>query len=66
MYKKVGMSEVLFLVLYVDNILLMENDISILQYVKILLSNNFSMKDLGEKIYRDRLGGCLVFHSLHT
>ena len=54
MYKKVGMSATLFLVLYVDNILLMGNDISILQSVKILLSNNFSMKDLGEKIYRDR------------
>ena len=60
MYKKTGGSAVVFLVLYVDDILLIENDISILQSVKIGLSKNFSMKDLREatyileiKIYRD-------------
>ena len=60
-YKKTSGSEVIFLVLYVDDILLIGNDVSVLQFVKILLSKNFSMKDLGEaryilgiKIYRDR------------
>ena len=50
-----------FLVLYVDDILLIGNDVSVLQSVKIWLSKNFSIKDLGEatcilgiKIYRDR------------
>ena len=60
-YKKISGSAVVFLVLYVDDILLIGNDVSILQSVKICLSKNFSMKDLGEatyilgiKIYRDR------------
>ena len=63
----------MFLVLYVDDILLVGNNVSILQSIKICLSKNFSMKDLGEetsnlgiKIYRDSLKGCLVFHSEHT
>ena len=60
MYKKASESVVVFLVLYVDDILLIGNNVSIFEYVKILFSNNFSMKDLGEatyilgiKIYRD-------------
>ena len=47
--------------LYVDDILLIGNDIPILESVKTSLKNSFSMKDLGEaayilgiKIYRDR------------
>ena len=51
MYKKLSGSAVIFLVLYVDNILLIENDVSVLQFVKIWLSKNFSMKELREKIY---------------
>lgn len=50
-----------FLVLYVDDILLIGNDIPSLQTVKTWLRNNFSMKDLGDvtyilgiEIYRDR------------
>ena len=50
-----------FLVLYIDDILLIGNDIPSLQAVKTWLGKNFSMKDLGEatyilgiKIYRDR------------
>ena len=61
MYKKTSGSAVIFLVLYVDDILLIGNDVSVLQSVKIWLSKNFSMKDLGEatyilgiKIYNDR------------
>ena len=61
MYKKVSGSDVMFLVLYVDDILLIGNDVSILQSIKIWLSKNFFIKDLGKatyilgiKIYRDR------------
>ena len=60
-YKKVSMSVFVFSVLYVDDILLIGNDILILQFVKIWLSKNFSIKYLREvtnilgiKIYRDR------------
>jgi hypothetical protein len=60
-YKKVSGSAVVFLGLYMDGILLIENDISMMQVVKSLLRISFSMKDLGEvayilgiKIYRDR------------
>ena len=72
MYKKVG-SDVMFLVLYVDDILLIENNISVLQSVKFWLSKNFSMKDLGEATYilglrsiEIDLIGRMVFHSQHT
>ena len=60
-YKKVSGSNVAFLVLYVDDILLIGNDMPSLQAVKTWLSKNFSMKDLGDatyilgiRIYRDR------------
>ena len=60
-YKKVSGSSVIFLVLYVDDILLIGNDVPVLQSVKVWLSKSFSMKDLGDatyilgiKIYRDR------------
>ncbi len=60
-YKKVSGSSVVFLILYVDDILLIGNNIFMFEFVKILLKNSFSMKDLGEavyilgiKIYRDR------------
>lgn len=50
-----------FMVVYVDDILLIENDIPMLQVVKYSLRNSFSMKDLeeesyilGMQIYRDR------------
>ena len=59
-YKKVSGSAIVFLVLYVDDILLIGNDIPTLQNVKSWLGKCFSMKDLGEaayilgiKIYRD-------------
>ena len=50
-YKKVSGSAVVFLVLYVDDILLMENDVFILQSVKIWLSKQFSMKDFWKATY---------------
>ena len=60
-YKKVSGSMVVFLVLYVDDILIIGNDLGMMQGVKAYLCKNFSMKDLGEasyilgiKLYRDR------------
>ena len=60
-YKKLSGSSVAFLVLYVDDILLIGNDVKLLESVKEYLNSQFSMKDLGEaayilgiKIYRDR------------
>ena len=60
-YKKTSGSAIVFLVLYVDDILLIGNDIPMLESVKTWLGKCFSMKDLGEatyilgiKIYRDR------------
>ena len=60
-YNKVSGSAIVFLVLYVDDILLIGNYIPTLQSVKSWLGKCFSMKDLGEaayiliiKIYRDR------------
>ncbi|GJW74018.1 retrotransposon protein, putative, ty1-copia subclass [Tanacetum coccineum] len=60
-YVKVSGSVVVFLVLYVDDILLIENDIPMLQSVKDWLGKCFAMKDLGDaayilgiKIYKDR------------
>ncbi|GJY69070.1 retrotransposon protein, putative, ty1-copia subclass [Tanacetum coccineum] len=54
-------SNVTFLILYVDDILIMGNNIPMLQDVKSYLGRCFAMKDLGEaayilgiKIYRDR------------
>jgi hypothetical protein len=47
-YKKVSGSTVVFLLLYVDDILLIGNDISIMEVVKSSLRKSFSMKDLGE------------------
>jgi hypothetical protein len=60
-YKKESGRALVFLILYVDDILLIGNDIPMLESVNTSLKNSFSMKDLGEaayilgiKIYRDR------------
>ena len=52
---------VMFLVLYVDDILLIGNDVTVLTTVKVWLNSQFQMKDLGEashilgiKLTRDR------------
>ena len=42
---------VIFLVLYVDDILLIGNAIQVMSLVKIWLSSQFDMKDLGEASY---------------
>jgi hypothetical protein len=60
-YKMVSGSIVVFMVLYVDDILLIKNNIPMMEVIKSSLKKSFSMKDLGEaayilgiKIYRDR------------
>ena len=50
-YKKTSGSTILFLVLYVDDILLIENDIPMMQSVKTWLLNKFFMKNLSEASY---------------
>ena len=52
--------------LYVDDILLIRNDVGVMSSVKIWLSNQFDMKDLGEanfilgiKLWRDCKNGML-------
>ena len=47
-YKKISGSMVVFLVLYVDDILIIKNDIPTLLSVKTWLGKCFAMKDLGE------------------
>ena len=60
-YKKFSGSSIAFLLLYVDDILLIGNDKEFLNTIKEQLKGCFSMKDLGEasyilgiRIYRDR------------
>ncbi len=60
-YKKVSGSAIIFLILCVDDILLIGNDVGMLTTIKLWSSNTFSMKDLAEvtyilgiRIYRDR------------
>jgi len=50
-YKKESGSSVAFPSLYVDDILLIKNDIPMLESVKTSLKNSFSMKDFGEAAY---------------
>ena len=63
---KVSGSKYIFLVLYVDDILLAANDTDLLVETKQLLFSHFDMKDLGEASYvlgiqilHDRLSGIL-------
>lgn len=48
MYHKFSGSKYIFLVLYVDDILLATNDISMIPETKKFLSRTFKMKDLGD------------------
>ncbi|XP_050229335.2 beta-galactosidase 15-like [Mercurialis annua] len=65
-YHKFSGSRFIFLVLYVDDILLASSDIELLHETKKFLSKHFEMKDLGEasfvlgiQIHRDRSRGIL-------
>lgn len=65
-YLKVSGRKFIFLVLYVDDILLASSDLGLLHETKHLLSSHFEMKDLGEasfvlgiEIHRDRSRGFL-------
>src|SRR4051812_35175690 len=60
-FKKFSGSSIVFLILYVDDILLIGTGIPMLEAVKDSLKNSFAMKDLAEssyilgiKIYRDK------------
>ena len=60
-YSKIKDGKVVFLILYVDDILIIGNDVGSLTSVKMWLTKQFQMKDLGEasyvlgiRIFRDR------------
>ena len=65
-YCKVNGRKFIFLILYVDDILLSSSDLGLLHETKRMLSKNFDMKDLGEasfvlgiEIHRNRSRGLL-------
>jgi hypothetical protein len=65
-YAKFKNGKYIFLILYVDDILLASSDVSLLREMKTFLSSHFEMKDLGEanfvlgiEIHRDRNKGVL-------
>ena len=65
-YAKFKNGKFIFLILYVDDILLASSDVGLLLETKKFLSSNFDMKDLGEasfvlgiEILRDREKGVL-------
>jgi len=65
-YVKFTNGKFIFLILYVDDILLSSSDVNLLQETKKFLSSNFDMRDLGEasfilgiEIHRERRKGIL-------
>lgn len=51
-YHKVSGSKIIFLILYIDDILLVSSDLVLLYGVKqFLLKKSFNMKDMGEASY---------------
>jgi hypothetical protein len=50
-YAKFKNGKYIFLILYVDDILLASSDVSLLLETKKFLSSNFNMKDLGEALF---------------
>jgi hypothetical protein len=72
-YAKFRSGKFIFLILYVDGILLASSDVSLLLEIKIFLFSNFDMKDLDEasfvlgiEIHRDRRKGYWDYHIRHT
>ncbi|GJT08969.1 retrotransposon protein, putative, ty1-copia subclass [Tanacetum coccineum] len=59
-YKRASGSNTVFLILYVDDILLMGNNIPMLQDVKSWLGKSFAMKDLVEAAY---ILGIKIYHN---
>ena len=66
-YAKFKNGKFIFLILYVDDILLASSDVDLLLETKKFLSSKFDMKDLGEasfvlgiEIHRDRRNGVLA------
>ena len=56
---KVSGSKFIFLILYIDDILLATNDLGLLHKIKKYLSENFEMKDMREATY---VIGIEIFH----
>ena len=50
-YSKIKDGKVVFLILYVDDILIIGNDVGLLTSVKMWLTKQFQMKDLREVSY---------------
>ena len=50
-YKRIQNDKVIFLVLYVDDILIIGNDIRALSSTKVWLAQQFNIKDLGKANY---------------
>ena len=51
MYKRRNRNAIALLVMYVDDILIIENYMGMLSSIKIWLSSQFQMKDLGDASY---------------
>jgi hypothetical protein len=50
-YAKLNNGKFIFLIVYVDDILLASSDVNLLLKTKNFLSSNFEMKDLGEALF---------------
>ena len=54
MYAKFKNEKYIFLILYVDDILLASSDVNVLLEMKKFLSSKFDMKDLGESLFLEQ------------
>ena len=50
-YSKSSGSKFIIMILYVDDILIAENNIKYLKDIKSWLSSNFKLKDMGDVVY---------------